>query len=151
MEKMKSNPLNALDIKNILHETKQIHKPTLVFYVEKLLTMLLEIFSKVQTVQSSNDIFEAILYVINLFKSKKEGKDKEGAKYAYIINEYIKKTFKNNQANHVYVKILFQMMQFADKLEESIDTGQMCPPLKEHFTIFKHMPTVMAILFRSYE
>ena len=151
MEKMKSNPLNALDIKNILHETKQIHKPTLVFYVEKLLTMLLEIFSKVQTVQSSNDIFEAILYVINLFKSKKEGKDKEGAKYAYIINEYIKKTFKNNQANHVYVKILFQMMQFTDKLEESIDTGQMCPPLKEHFTIFKHMPTVMAILFRSYE
>ena len=46
----------------------------LVFYVEKILTMLLEIFSKVQDVDGSNEIFEAILYVINLFKSKKESK-----------------------------------------------------------------------------
>ena len=102
-------------------------------------------------VNGSNDIFEAILYVINLFKSKKDDSNKEGAKFAYIINEYIKKTFKNNSNNHAYVKILFQMMQFADKLEQSIESGQMCKPLREHFPLFKHLPTMMAILFRSYE
>ena len=76
-DSMKDNPLNRMDLKNILKQTKLINTTTrgvLVFYVEKLLTMLLEIFSKVQDKDGSNEIFEAILYVINLFKTKKEDK-----------------------------------------------------------------------------
>ena len=98
-----------MDLKDILKYTKLINKSIMVFYVDKLLNMLLEIFSSVQDMNGSNDIFEAILYVINLFKSKRND-DKETSKWAYIINEYIKKTFRNNQSNHAYVKILFQML-----------------------------------------
>ena len=164
---MKENPLNALDLQNILKQTKKIDpgpKGVLVFYIEKLLTMLLEIFSQVRNADGSNQIFEAILYLIDLLKAKKEttvegkGRDskskeanKQANRHAYIIDEFIHKKFRNSQTSHVYVKILYQMIQFADKLEESIETGKLCSPVKEHFALFKHLPTMMSILFRSYE
>ena len=47
-DSMKENPLNALDLQNILKQTKKIDpspKGVLVFFIERLLTMLLEIFS----------------------------------------------------------------------------------------------------------
>lgn len=117
-----------------------------------------------RTEAGSNQIFEAILYLIDLLKSKKEtrseskGRDpkskeanKQANQHAYIIDEFIRKKFRNSQTSHVYVKILYQMIQFADQLQESIETGKLCPPVKEHFALFKHLPTVMSILFRSYE
>ena len=63
------NNLSEIDISHILQKTKEISPQTLVFHAEKLLSILLNIFCKTQSPDGSSYAFEAILYVINYFKS----------------------------------------------------------------------------------
>ena len=84
--------------------------------------ILINIFAKVTDAKGSNTIFVAILHIVTFFKEV-------SPKHEYIMQEYIQKRFKNSTKN-VYVKMLYQMNQFANDLETSFDTGQMTPNLK---------------------
>jgi len=43
------------------------------------------------------------------------------------------------------------MLRFADHLEESLQNGEPMGSIKQHFTLFKELPTICSILRKSFE
>lgn len=117
----------------------------LVFHVEKLLNILFAIFSKTQDVDGSGYAFEAILLVIRFFK------ESEALRSQNIIEDYIAKRLQNQAESPVYPKILYQMLMFAQNLERSLKEGSPIGHVRQHFTLFKEMPTICSIIRQSFE
>ena len=57
----------------------------------------------------------------------------------------------NYQAHPVYPKILFQMLRFAEHLEQSLESGRPVGCVRQHFTLFKELPTICSFLRKSFE
>jgi len=66
--------LDDNDIKTILQHTKEISEQTTVFHAEKIISTILNVFCKAKTPDGSTYAFEALLYLIQFFKSQKEVK-----------------------------------------------------------------------------
>ena len=139
------NNLSEIDISHILQKTKEISPQTLVFHAEKLLSILLNIFCKTQSPDGSSYAFEAILYVIKFFKSQPQLKDQR------VVDDFITKRLQVSQASPVYPKLLFQMLKFVEDLEKSLAEGKPVGRVRQHFTLFKEMPTVCSFIRKSFE
>ena len=138
--------LTDVDINFILSQTKEIAHPTLLFHAEKLLSVLINIFQHTESPDGSSDAFEAILYVVNFFRSaQRQPKDQR------VVDDFITKRMSNYQAHPVYPKILFQMLRFAEHLEQSLESGRPVGCVRQHFTLFKELPTICSFLRKSFE